>query len=768
MRYASKAPGRTLLLGLLLWLLTACADTGPADDVSATLPALQPVPSHTAAILASQSAVLPLATDTPAIIRPPTGTPTPIQADQQIPTATPIPADPSSLLATPGTIIVTVPANNSERQATPEARPLAEGLDCEAEIVAYKEHLASDPVLATYEAQVIAACYVEQGDRPAAIEVYRAAVEDGADRITEVALRQSLAELLLEDGDYPAALAQYEAILDLAETEVTRSLTLYQAGQTELVAGNADAGYAHYLALVDDYPAAAQSYPALNELLAAGYPIDDYQQGLVAYNAQAYNAAAAAFLRSVDSNPIQDAYLYLAWSLEKLGDVDGALSQIDAYITATGSAFGRIERAKIQARAGRTQAALDDYQAYLAEFPDGDDAPLAAWQSAALSHTLGYLTLARDRYQAFVQAYPEHKDAAQALFRAGYLSWQLDETGDAQETWQQTVDVYPEKEYGAAALLWLLKVAPAGESGPLTQMAFDRAGASYYATRAGHLAGGIEPFAPAVSPELFRGDTGRDFAESWLRDYLGLPAGTPVAELSGQLAGDPRLAWAERLWEMGQWAEAGRQFELLRADYAADPLASYQLALHLRDLGLYKSSVLAALSLMSQAGVGASGAPRFIARLAYPAYYADLVLAGAQTYGYDPLLQLALIHGESYFDSRATSAAGARGLSQVLPETGDFIANQLSWPDYRGDDLYRPEVNIPFGAYFLDQQLDRYDGAIAAALAAYNAGPGFADDWHEAQSDDHDLFLETVDFPETQRYIKQIYDVHAIYRFLYG
>ena len=117
---------------------------------------------------------------------------------------------------------------------------------------------------------------------------------------------------------------------------------------------------------------------------------------------------------------------------------------------------------------------------------------------------------------------------------------------------------------------------------------------------------------------------------------------------------------------------------------------------------------------------------------------------------------------------RGGSAAGARGLSQVLPETGDFIARQLAWPGYQSGDLYRPEVNIPIGAYFLDQQLDRYDGNVAAALAAYNAGPGFADDWHAAEPDDHDLFLETVDFPETQRYIKQIYEVHAIYRFLYS
>ncbi|UCG26019.1 MAG: transglycosylase SLT domain-containing protein [Chloroflexota bacterium] len=738
-RFVRTNSGRTLLLGLLLWLLPACADTVPSDDVSATLPALQPAPSRTAALLATRSADVPPDNDSAIIILPPTGTPTPLPAAaEQIPTAAPVPADQTVPTATPGMTIVPSMGNSPEPKSTLTRPSLAEGLDCGSQFEAYQEHLNSDPVLATYEAQVVAACYLEQGDRPAAIEVYQAAIEDGADHLTEVALRQSLAELFLQEADYPAAVAQYAAILTLAETEATRSQALYQAGQTELLAGNSDAGYAHYLTLVNDYPDAAQSYQALNDLLAAGYMVDDYQQGLVAYEAQAYSAAATAFRRAVQTNPSEsdDAYLHLAWSLEKLGDVDGALSQIDAYIVATGSVDGRIERAEVEARAGRTQAALDDYQAYLAAYPEGKDAPLAAWQSAALAEMLGSLIPAKDRYLAFVQVYPEHRDAAQALFRSGYLSWQLDETEDALDAWQRAVEAYPEEEYGAAALLWLLKFAPAGERGPLGQMALDWAGPGYYATRAGHLAGGLEPFPPAVSPNLFTGDTGRDFAESWLREYLGQPAGTPVAEPSGSLAADPRLAWGERLWEIGQRAEAARLFELLRADYAADPLASYQLALYFRDLGLYKSSVLAALSLMGQAGLGASDAPRFIARLAYPAYYADRVLAEAQTYGYDPLLQLALIHEESYFDTLATSAAGARGLSQILPETGDFIAGQLAWPGHQSGDLYRPEVNIPFGAFFLDQQLDRYDGDVAAALAAYNAGPKFDDAWHSSETED--------------------------------
>jgi soluble lytic murein transglycosylase len=763
---------RILLLGLMLWLLSACANSGPADDktIPATTQALKPAPTRTTQSLQ--------ATATANIARPPTGTPTPLPAapievapSNQVPTATP----------TPQATVHAIPAGGQARPVIIEPPSPAAGVLCETEIEAYEEQLVTDPSLAAYQAPLIAACYLESGDGAAAQIVYETALQTDLDRFTEVAVRQGLGDLLVGEGDYPAAVIQYDAILAIAQTEISRSRALYEAGQAELLAGDPEAGYGRLLTLVSNYPESSMSYQAMTDLLTAGYALADYQQGLIAYNAQAYDVSAAAFARAVEAGvpSTSEPHLYLAWSLEKLGDVDGALAQLDVLIAAheapTGgslanpgeAAQGRIERARLLGRAGRAQAALDDYQLYLTLYPQGSDAPLAAWRSASLAESLGYLTVAGDRYLTFSQSYPDHIDAARALFRAGYLSWNLGETTRAIEIWQRAVDTYPEKEYGAASLLWLLKSLPSSARAPYVEAALSGNGFGYYGPRSEHLANGVQPFVTLGTPNLDSGDSGRDFAESWLRQWLGLAPGRPLSGLSADLAADPRLVWAEQLWSSGSLAEAARQFEILRSDYATDPLASYQLAVYFRDLGLYKASILAALSVMSLAGVGAVDAPRFIARLAYPAYYADLVSAEASRYGYDPLLQLALIREESYFDALATSPLGARGLSQILPETGSHIAGQLGWPGYDAGALHRPEVSVAFGGYFLDQQLDRYEGNIAAALASYNAGPGFADGWAQLEPDDFDRLLEAIDFPETQRYIKQIYITHAIYRFLY-
>jgi soluble lytic murein transglycosylase len=157
-----------------------------------------------------------------------------------------------------------------------------------------------------------------------------------------------------------------------------------------------------------------------------------------------------------------------------------------------------------------------------------------------------------------------------------------------------------------------------------------------------------------------------------------------------------------------------------------------------------------------------------VARLAYPVYYADLILPLAEQYGYDPLLQFALVRQESLFESFARSHAAAQGLSQVIPDTGRYIAMRLAWPNYENELLYRPAVGLVFGAYYLQEQLNNFDGDVYAALSAYNAGPGNAARWRNQAPDDPDLYVEIVNFPETRLYIERIYAGHAIYRFLYG
>jgi soluble lytic murein transglycosylase len=146
-----------------------------------------------------------------------------------------------------------------------------------------------------------------------------------------------------------------------------------------------------------------------------------------------------------------------------------------------------------------------------------------------------------------------------------------------------------------------------------------------------------------------------------------------------------------------------------------------------------------------------------------------LIRPAARQNGFDPLFLFSVVRQESLFEGFVSSTAGARGLMQIVPSTGAGIARALGWPiNYDADQLYRPNVSIAYGAYYLASQLNSVGGDLYAALAAYNGGVGNALDWKQLGQGDPDLFLESVRFEESRNYIRSIYEIYAIYRRLYG
>jgi len=151
-----------------------------------------------------------------------------------------------------------------------------------------------------------------------------------------------------------------------------------------------------------------------------------------------------------------------------------------------------------------------------------------------------------------------------------------------------------------------------------------------------------------------------------------------------------------------------------------------------------------------------------IKELTLPLQHEDVIRQQSREKEVDAALIAAVIYAESKFQDQESSA-GARGLMQITPEAADTIAKNSEATSFELKDLSDPEINIRYGTFLLRELLDRYDGDEAAALAAYNAGPGNADKWGGA-----DLSVEEIPFPETRAYVEEVLEKRDEYRQKYG
>ncbi len=140
----------------------------------------------------------------------------------------------------------------------------------------------------------------------------------------------------------------------------------------------------------------------------------------------------------------------------------------------------------------------------------------------------------------------------------------------------------------------------------------------------------------------------------------------------------------------------------------------------------------------------------------------------------DPDLVHAVIRQESGFYTKAVSRAGARGLMQLMPATARQTARREGLSFARSKLTSQPGYNMRLGTAYLSQMLERFDGSLPLALAAYNGGPHNVSSWierfgapgpSEAEMID---WIEGIPFAETRNYVQRIIETIEVYRLLDG
>lgn len=611
-------------------------------------------------------------------------------------------------------------------------------------------------------------------DARGAIAQYDKALQDKNLAVaTRIDILNRAAELHSKLGGPGFAASRFAAAFELATAPATRADEEYRWGLALASANSPDLAVTHWQHTLTAFPRERGAFNSLVELVNRGIPVDDLKRGLVDYYARSYDAAVSAFSASLngDDNPTTRNFLALAY--EGKGANSSALAMWDSIIGRFPGTSQAVDAAYSRGRAlnalARSDEAVASYQSFAMQYSTDERADDALLNAARILSQQNRRGEAAALYAKAQQQFPNGNRAAEALWNAAMESYRSSNLKSASGSWQSLGQLYPASAQRQSSLYWLGKTA--------TGMG-DDAGAKQFWTLAASLPGGYYGWRAADqlnrSPTSSRLSFGIDASpgmraqvEKWLVGWT--PALSQTKNLSSvgpSIETSPTFRHAVELQSLDRFTEARADFETVNQSVQNDPRALYALALYYYDHDMDSLALRAARRLADISPTrDFNQLPKLIRQLIYPSAYSDLVVAEANLYSLDPALIFGLIRQESGFDPTATSTSIARGLTQVIPSTGQGIASQLGLSNYTVLDLYRPVISVHFGAYYLSQNLRSFDGNVLYALMAYNGGPGNAAKW---RNDDVDLAVENITLTETAAYVRAVYAQYKQYQVLYS
>ncbi|MEX2245781.1 MAG: transglycosylase SLT domain-containing protein [Dehalococcoidia bacterium] len=615
--------------------------------------------------------------------------------------------------------------------------------DPDGALAQYERYIAAGGAASSYAEIERAKMLARLGRSAEAEAAAEAVLNSPLDGVFKASFVLSLARAFDKAGDGQAALAWYTRATQTPGADVAEALT----GRGALKQRIGDPTWTgDYLTVVNSYGDSAAA--PLEALDAAGVTVGSYARGYVFYRAfRNADARVALTLAATSGDAPAAATYYLAALDEREGNLPAA---IDGY--------------------GRAQQL--DPASFLA-----DD---ALWWRARLLEQAGRYNEAVATYALF-DFYPESSWSADARFHQGLASYRAGDYAAAATVWS-AISSEPagedNDEERLRARFWHARALiaanddDAGER-ELEQLRND-APADFYALRAEVLLGDNERRDGSL--DLDAGEPDWSALEDFVRDALA-PEVTPAPEATPDPAtpapvevypsADVRWPEVDELLAVGLRAQADFLVREIIGDYAFSPPALLEITRTLHDDDRASAAARAAVTLIASLPDSPDDPPLDLLRIAYPSAFASLVEDTASEQDVPSLLLLSLMRQESFYDPDAGSPAGALGLTQVIPATGEQIAGALDIASFAPTDLFRPRVSLRFGANYLASQLAAFDANPYYALAAYNGGPGAASGAIDAAGDDVDLFVEDLEFDETRLYVKLVMENYARYRQLY-
>lgn len=619
----------------------------------------------------------------------------------------------------------------------------------------------------------LAQLYTRAGDFAQAVQEYRQIDPAAYATAQRAELLEETATALRSAGSFDDALQVYDSILSFTEYASYRALVLDWQGDTFMQAGRPAEAVTRWQQVYQEDPSSIAAYLAFQSLDKAGeHPFTPLQEAWILYNAGQYELCQQAITRIIPGTGAERAEISYLRGLvaEKQKDYATAIQAYDEALAGEvdETLLAEVWLARAQAIESAGENPVASYRSFNEQYPDSPYAATALWRSALYSQEHGNWAEAELDYLKLQADYPTNELAVESAFRGGLMAYAATDVSRARQLWL-SLQTQPglDASMQTRLLYWLGVAAWRLGSAEDAQIYWAQATSTdpygYYGLRAQDYVSGSELIAGAQPQSKLNSVTLSEldwqalseWITTWYSDTL------PVLDL-GQ---DPLYRRTLALSDLG-WSKLYlATFSQLREKYAQQPAALLALARLGEQLKAYSAGIDCAVDLMNLAKeAGEATIPLPLWRLAYPVPYNRLFSSESQAQGIDASLLLALVRQESQFDSQAASPAGAMGMAQIMPSTGEYIASELGISSFQAQMLLSPHTSLSFGAWYLAQALKTFDGNILAGLAAYNAGPGTVQSWLKLLNfADSDLFYELVPYTETRNYLRQVYQNYRAY-----
>ena len=625
------------------------------------------------------------------------------------------------------------------------------------EAVEFFKHVPEDYILYDYAIYYSAVSFVSLGRHyEALIMLDKIIKEHGRSPLVSTAILKT-GDILADTGNYHKAAESFRNFTESFPKHEKRPYALYKLAAALENSGESEEAQHVSKQLWTEYPLSEYL-----KLTAEPLFTSDEQYKRI------YNMFKAGKYKNIleETLPEEERFRILrAKSLYYIKKFDESVKQLTTLVGVTNDNTIKEEATLFLGRAYAslkdTESALTRYREVFNNYPDGRYADEAVYRASILAKEHGDTMLAMKMLAKLIKEYPSSRFKDEGIWQTAWLHYENGEYSKT-ETYLKKLEKGQSKRFKKRVIYWqgklLLKqgkkdMAINTLKGLCTNIP------SYYGTLAKNL---------LTSSRITAGngcDRSINLSDIWLN--------TDTDEITINLTAPENLhiRRAAELISLDMREEA--DIELKSTDDSLPVSDTIHAAILYKKSGNIPRSHNIGLNLLQNYTETIPDEVPYhmplLVSLAYPIVYSEIVKEAATASQVDPYLIYAVISQESGFNETAVSRAGAMGLMQIMPKTGRAEAEKLYINNFKQDALFVPHLNIKLGTNHLKGLIEEFNGNIAIALAAYNAGSSAVKSWLKKNGgSDTDEFVENIPYQETRRYVEQVLSICEIYKEFYG